>query len=280
MRRRRSSWQVARWRIFSNMVAPGTSSTPPTMTRPGSPPAWASTAITSLPGLGQPGSEQDVGRANGLLSGFMPEASVPAARPARRDGPRDPRVVGRLSTRTAGHLSALLHYAGPVRGLEGVSHVLSDETAAPSAAFCTTKSYTDSTIWGPGQGGLAVIPRTLAQNRCLPPEILPVNLDRSGATTGKPWSTACSRSRQSDRSPAHRRPPVQVFADREVLPGALGRADRTRTGGGTRPKVPAEELQRNRTHFRRRCQPDGARVAGRMAHGSGALLRVRVRFRF
>src|SRR6185312_3512624 len=38
-----SAWS-RRWHIFSNMDAPGTSSTPPTITRPGSPHACASTA--------------------------------------------------------------------------------------------------------------------------------------------------------------------------------------------------------------------------------------------
>ena len=35
-------------RIFSNMVSPGTSSTPPVITRPGSPQACASTAVIML----------------------------------------------------------------------------------------------------------------------------------------------------------------------------------------------------------------------------------------
>ena len=39
---------LARDALFSNIVAPGTSSTPPAITRPGSPPAWASTAVIML----------------------------------------------------------------------------------------------------------------------------------------------------------------------------------------------------------------------------------------
>src|SRR5512144_2830055 len=46
---RSSSPCSARWRILSNIDAPGTSSTPPTMTRPGSPAACASTAVMTGP---------------------------------------------------------------------------------------------------------------------------------------------------------------------------------------------------------------------------------------
>src|SRR5579862_271308 len=42
--RRSSAWS-RRWAILSSIVAPGTSSTPPVITRPGSPAAWASTAV-------------------------------------------------------------------------------------------------------------------------------------------------------------------------------------------------------------------------------------------
>src|SRR6266542_4575597 len=45
MRLRSPSACSSRWVRFSNMVRPGTSSTPPVMTRPGSPPACASTAV-------------------------------------------------------------------------------------------------------------------------------------------------------------------------------------------------------------------------------------------
>ncbi len=44
MRSRRPSWCRARCCIFSNIDRPGTSRTPPTITRPGSPQAWRSTA--------------------------------------------------------------------------------------------------------------------------------------------------------------------------------------------------------------------------------------------
>src|SRR6185503_9938201 len=48
----RASPCVARWRILSYIVAPGTSRTPPTITRPGSPAACASTAwMTRVPAL-------------------------------------------------------------------------------------------------------------------------------------------------------------------------------------------------------------------------------------
>src|SRR5213595_1535080 len=47
MRSRSPSWWRARYCIFSNIVRPGTSRTPPTMTRPGSPHACRSTAWTT-----------------------------------------------------------------------------------------------------------------------------------------------------------------------------------------------------------------------------------------
>src|SRR5450759_211859 len=50
MRRRSSSPLRSRWRALSNIVAPGTSSTPPTTTRPGSPAACRSTAWSILAG--------------------------------------------------------------------------------------------------------------------------------------------------------------------------------------------------------------------------------------
>src|SRR5712692_7435620 len=48
MRRRMWSACVSRYVFFSNMVRPGTSSTPPVITRPGSPQACASTAVIML----------------------------------------------------------------------------------------------------------------------------------------------------------------------------------------------------------------------------------------
>src|SRR6185369_3371870 len=45
MRRRTPSWCAARYCIFSNIDRPGTSRTPPTITRPGSPHACRSTAV-------------------------------------------------------------------------------------------------------------------------------------------------------------------------------------------------------------------------------------------
>src|SRR5574338_1206617 len=44
MRLRRPSASRHRYCIFSNIVRPGTSSTPPVITRPGSPQAWRATA--------------------------------------------------------------------------------------------------------------------------------------------------------------------------------------------------------------------------------------------
>src|SRR6516225_1346868 len=48
MRLRTSSWWRSKYRIFSNIVLPGTSRMPPVMTRPGSPQACRSTAVTTL----------------------------------------------------------------------------------------------------------------------------------------------------------------------------------------------------------------------------------------
>src|ERR1700689_1826263 len=48
MRRRMWSACVSSQHFFSNMVLPGTSSTPPVITRPGSPQACASTAVIML----------------------------------------------------------------------------------------------------------------------------------------------------------------------------------------------------------------------------------------
>ena len=47
--RRSSSPSRSRWRIFSSIVVPGTSSTPPTTIRLGSPSAWASTQCRTRP---------------------------------------------------------------------------------------------------------------------------------------------------------------------------------------------------------------------------------------
>ncbi len=46
---RMSSRSVARYRILSNMVRPGTSPTPPTITLPTSPSAWQPTTLNTLP---------------------------------------------------------------------------------------------------------------------------------------------------------------------------------------------------------------------------------------
>src|SRR3954452_20216555 len=49
IRRRSQSPSRSRWRILSSIVSPGTSSTPPTTIRLGSPSAWASTQWMTLP---------------------------------------------------------------------------------------------------------------------------------------------------------------------------------------------------------------------------------------
>src|SRR5579859_3142740 len=48
MRSRRSSWCCWKYCILANMLSPGTSSTPPVITRPGSPQACRSTALIRL----------------------------------------------------------------------------------------------------------------------------------------------------------------------------------------------------------------------------------------
>ena len=51
--RRSASPSASRWRIFSSIVVPGTSSTPPTTIRLGSPSAWASTQWRMRPNTGR-----------------------------------------------------------------------------------------------------------------------------------------------------------------------------------------------------------------------------------